>query len=123
MKEESEGIGMRCKKFFFVVILLTACVCMLAFVTCFLFPTLRSYLVRQISETEYNSIVMTTYPSFDPSAYYPAVASYTDSGYLTLTYRLKTECDTPLYFDEYGDSNFIEVFQYDCLLHQLWKLI
>lgn len=113
---------MRGKKLLFVVVLLIAMVCFLAFVNCFLLPALRSHLVRQISSNEYDNLIMTTYPSFDPSAYNPAVASYYD-GFLTLTYTLNTESDTLLDFDEHDDSNLVEVFQYDCLWHRLRKLI
>ena len=119
---------MRAKKILLLTALIAVFVTVFIFANSFLAPALRSYRAQQfpVSEydrSEYDSIVMAAYPSFNISIFDLIDVSCDEKGYLYLVYIRNREHTLPMSSYVFngldGDYDYLYIFRYD----PLWKRI
>ena len=117
---------MRTKKIFLLTALIIFVILSIFFMNSFLFPTLRCYRAQQLSvleydKSEYDSIIMAAYPSFNASNYILYDIILDEKGFVALAYVNK---EPPLITDV-GldvDLDFLHVFRYDLLWNKIEQI-
>ena len=122
---------MRAKKILLLTALIAVFVTVFIAANSFLAPALRSYRALQfpVSEydrSEYDSIVMAAYPSFNISIFDLIDVSCDERGYLYLEYIRNREHALPMSPDVFngldGDYDYLYIFRYDPLWNHLWSI-
>ena len=122
---------MRTKKALLLTGLIAFSVILYIFVNSFLVPALRSYRARlfpvsEYDRSEYDSIVMAAYPSFNISIFDLIDVSCDERGYLYLEYIRNREHALPMSPDVFhgldGDYDYLYIFRYDPLWNRIYSI-
>ena len=122
---------MRTKKIFLLTALIAVFVTVFIAANSILAPALRSYRALQfpVSEydrSEYDSIVMAAYPSFNISIFDLIDVSCDERGYLYLEYIRNREHALPMSPDVFhgldGDYDYLYIFRYDPLWNRIYSI-